>query len=83
VLQPVAGGGGAVVAYSLGNLAWHAAAGPTGETGVLEVRFRGGAVLTHELHPHVLDGHGAPVPAGTAARERILAAVVRRCPASS
>ena len=80
VLQPVVAVDGGLVAYSLGNFAWHAASGSTAETGVLEVRFRGAALDAHTFHPHVLDGHGAPVPAGDGASERIRAAASRQCP---
>ena len=79
VLQPIVLRDGGLIAYSLGNFVWHPRSGPTGETGVLEVRFEGSRVSGYQLYPHVLDGRGAPVPAGPAAAWRIQAAVQRPC----
>ncbi|HVM40150.1 MAG TPA: CapA family protein, partial [Acidimicrobiia bacterium] len=80
VLQPVVERGGGVIAYSLGNFAWHSRSGPQGETGVLEVRFVGDRVDGFSFHPHMLDASGAPVPANAAAAARIESAVERACP---
>jgi poly-gamma-glutamate synthesis protein (capsule biosynthesis protein) len=79
VLQPIVSSGRGVIAYSLGNFLWHPRSGPTGETGVLEVRFQGSRVTGHTLHPHVLDRAGAPVPADPATAARISERVSEFC----
>jgi poly-gamma-glutamate synthesis protein (capsule biosynthesis protein) len=79
VLQPVVERGGGLIAYSLGNFAWHSRTGRTAETGVLEVRFAGPAVDGWTFHPHRLDVNGDPAPADAAANARIEKAVTRRC----
>ncbi len=82
VLQPIASfAGGRVIAYSLGNFVWHPRSGRSGETGVLELRFRGDRVLGYTFHPHVLDGRGAPAPASPSDASRIRAQVSASCAA--
>ena len=72
VLQPVVVSGGKLVAFSLGNFVWEPRTGLTGETGVLQIDFDGDHVVGWTLHPHLLDGDGVPVPAGSGERvERI------------
>ncbi|MGH9178130.1 MAG: CapA family protein [Acidimicrobiales bacterium] len=78
VLQPIVADGRGVLAYSLGNFAFHRRHGAQGESGVLEVRFAGAQITGHRLHPHVLD-HGPPRPAGPEAAARIAAAVANPC----
>ena len=79
VLQPIVQRGDGVIAYSLGNFVWVPRSGRTGETGVLEVRFRGAEVVGQQLYPHVLDPWGAPVPAGPEEASRIQGAVTNAC----
>jgi hypothetical protein len=62
VLQPVEFADGKAVAYSLGNFAWHPRGGITGDTGLLELKFVDTDLVDVVVHPHVLDGNGAPVP---------------------
>ena len=80
VLQPVVSRGGGVIAYSLGNFVWHPRSAPQGDTGVLEVRFRGATATGFTFQPHVIDDRGAPAPAGAEAAARIEEAVTRACP---
>ena len=63
VLQPVEFADGQLVAYSLGNFVWHPRYGISGDTGVLQIDFDGTEVVGWSFHPHLLDDHGAPVPA--------------------
>ena len=80
VLQPVELVGNKLVAYSLGNFVWHSRSGILGETGVLQIEFDGDEVVAWDLHPHVLDSNGAPVPAGSSERvERIRDIVAGDC----
>ena len=80
VLQPVELVGSKLVAYSLGNFVWHARSGILGETGVLQIDFDGDDVAAWDLHPHVLDANGAPVPAEPGERlERIRDIVAGNC----
>jgi poly-gamma-glutamate synthesis protein (capsule biosynthesis protein) len=79
VLQPIERSRGGVIAYSLGNFVWRPREGPTGETGVLEVRFRGSEVVDFRLHPHVLDRAGAPVPADRAGAASIASSITNPC----
>lgn len=78
VLQPIRADGRGVLAYSLGNFAFHRRHGAQGESGVLEVRFAGAQITGHQLYPHVLDD-GPPRPAGPEAAARIAAAVANPC----
>lgn len=78
VLQPVVADARGVLAYSLGNFVFHRRWGPTGESGVLEVRFAGAQVVGHRLHPHVLDA-GPPRPAGPERAGRIASAITNPC----
>ena len=72
VLQPVVSTGEKLVAFSLGNFIWDPRQHMTGETGVLQIDFEGDRVAGWTLHPHLLDGNGAPVAADTGPRvERI------------
>jgi len=62
VLQPVEFANGKVVAFSMGNFAWHPRNTITGDTGVLELSFVGAELVEVKVHPHILDSNGAPVP---------------------
>lgn len=44
-------------------------------TGVPAVGFDGSRIAGHTFHPHLLDGRGAPVPAGPEVAARIRASV--------
>ena len=79
VLQPIVERGGGLVAYSLGNFAWHPRSGPQGDTGVLELRFVDDALDGYSFHPHTLNASGDPEPAGAEASERIDDAVADHC----
>lgn len=79
VLQPVVRRPAGLIAYSLGNFVWHPRSGRAAETGVLEVRFEGARIAGFQLHPHVIDPQGAPVPAGPLVAARIGSAVSRPC----
>ncbi len=80
VLQPVEFTDGRLVAYSLGNLVWHARSGQTAETGLLQVDFDGGEVTGWSMHPHLLDGNGVPAPAAGGTRvDRIRDIVAGDC----
>lgn len=75
VLQPIARRGEGLVAYSMGNLAWHPRPGPAGQSALLELRFVGTRFDGFTVHPHVLDENGDPEPAGVDAAETITAAL--------
>ncbi len=62
VLQPVEFADGKVVAFSMGNFAWHPRNSITGDTGVLELSFSGPDLVSVKVHPHILDSNGSPVP---------------------
>ena len=80
VLQPVEFTGEKLVAFSLGNFIWDPRQHITGETGVLQIDFEGDRVAGWTLHPHLLDGNGAPVAADTGPRvERIRDIVSGNC----
>ncbi|MCY4369560.1 MAG: CapA family protein [bacterium] len=80
VLQPVEFFDGKLVAYSLGNFAWHPRWGITGETGVLEIGFDGARIVDWAFHPHVLNDDGAPVPVKEGTRyQRITDIVSGNC----
>lgn len=68
VLQPVVFEDGKVVAYSLGNFAWHPRNTITGDTGLLDLSFVGTELVDVVVHPHVLDSNGAPVPISEGSR---------------
>ncbi len=80
VLQPVVLDEGKLVAYSLGNFVWHHRTGITGDTGVLQIDFDGAEIVNWLFYPHLLDVHGAPVPAADGARaDRIVDIVSGNC----
>jgi len=79
VLQPIVERGGGLIAYSLGNFAWHSRSGPQGDTGLLELRFLGADLDGFTFHPHVLDANGDPEPAGLEPTGRIEAAISPNC----
>ena len=80
VLQPVVLDDGKLVAYSLGNFVWHYRSGITGDTGVLQIDFDGAEITGWTFYPHLLDVHGAPVPAADNARvDRIIDIVSGNC----
>ena len=80
VLQPIETFDRTVIAYSLGNFAWHPRYGITGDTGVLEVLFDGSYIEGYRFHPHVLNYAGGAVPISSGDRyDRILDIVEGRC----
>ena len=80
VLQPVEFIDGKLVAYSLGNFAWHPRWGITGETVVLEIRFDGGRIVDWAAHPHLLNEDGAPAPVAEGTRhDRITDIISGNC----
>ena len=80
VLQPIETFDRTVIAYSLGNFAWHPRYGITGETGALEVFFDGARVEGYLFHPHVLDDDGGPRPVREGDRyNRIIDITEGRC----
>jgi len=80
VLQPIETFDRTVIAYSLGNFAWHPRYGITGDTGVLEVFFNGSTVEGYLFHPHVLDYVGGATPISSGDRhDRIVDIVEGRC----
>ncbi|MEM8903043.1 MAG: CapA family protein [Actinomycetota bacterium] len=62
VLQPIERLDDGLVIWSLGNFVWHPRPGITGETAVVQVDFLGSEITDVAVHPHVLDGDGAPEP---------------------
>lgn len=74
VLQPIVEQGDGLIAYSLGNFAFHHRTGPPGETALLELGFDGARLVRVTAHPHQLD-RGPPRPAGAAAAARVRAAL--------
>ena len=84
VLQPIETFDRTVIAYSLGNFAWHPRYGITGDTGVLEIFFDGPIVEGYQFHPHILDYLGGAVPVDSGDRyDRIIDIVEGRCEAHS
>ncbi|MCH7811324.1 MAG: CapA family protein [Chloroflexi bacterium] len=79
VLQPIVQQPRGLIAFSLGNFVWAPRQSPEGDTGVLEVRFRGAELTGYSFHPHVLNEQGAPVPAGPHRAAGIAAAVGTMC----
>jgi poly-gamma-glutamate synthesis protein (capsule biosynthesis protein) len=74
VLQGIDVIDGAVVAYSLGNLAWYTSGPETGATALVRVTLGGGHVVGYDVVPAVIDGAGRPVPATGAAAADIVGA---------
>ena len=69
-----------MIAYSLGNFAWHPRYGITGETGVLEISFDGSYVEGYRFHPHILDDRGGATPIPSGERyDRIVDVIEGRC----
>ena len=84
VLQPIETFDRTVIAYSLGNFAWHPRYGITGDTGVLEIFFDGPIVEGYQFHPHILDYLGGAMPVDRGDRyDRIIDIVEGRCEAHS
>lgn len=84
VLQPIETFDRTVIAYSLGNFAWHPRYGITGDTGVLEIFFDGPIVEGYQFHPHILDYLGGAMPVDSGDRyDRIIDIVEGRCEAHS
>lgn len=80
VLQPIETFDRTVIAYSLGNFAWHPRYGITGETGVLEISFDGSYVEGYRFHPHILDDRGGATPIPSGERyDRIVDVIEGRC----
>ena len=80
VLQPIETFDRTVIAYSLGNFAWHPRYGITGDTGVLEIFFDGSTVEGYQFHPHILDYLGGARPIDSGDRhDRIVDIVEGRC----
>ena len=80
VLQPIETFDRTVIAYSLGNFAWHPRYGITGDTGVLEIFFDGPTVEGYRFHPHILDYVGGARPIDSGDRhDRIVDIVEGRC----
>lgn len=71
-----------VIAYSLGNFIWDPRGGATADTGTLELRFDGPAMVAMSFHPHRLNANGwaQAVDPATAAGRSISARVSRPCP---
>jgi len=74
VLQPIVRSSSGVIAYSLGNFAFHRRIGPTGDSAVLELGFHGAELTSVVTHPHLLD-RGPPRPIDGAGAARIRAAL--------
>lgn len=73
VLQPIEQLDDGWVIWSLGNFIWHPRSGITGETAVVQVDFVEAEIARITVHPHLLDGDGAPVPVSEGTRhDRIL-----------
>jgi len=80
VLQPIETFVRSVIAYSLGNFAWHPRYGITGDTGVLEIMFDGPYIEGYRFHPHVLDYQGGATPISSGERyDRIVDVIEGRC----
>ena len=80
VLQPIETFDRSVIAYSLGNFAWHPRYGITGDTGVLEIMFDGPYIEGYRFHPHVLDFQGGATPISSGERyDRIVDVIEGRC----
>ncbi len=80
VLQPIETFDRTVIAYSLGNFAWHPRYGITGDSGVLEISFDGPYVEGYRFHPHVLDYRGGATPISSGDRyDRIVDVIEGRC----
>lgn len=80
VLQPIETFDRTVIAYSLGNFAWHPRYGITGDSGVLEINFDGPYVEGYRFHPHVLDYRGGATPISSGDRyDRIVDVIEGRC----
>ncbi|HAX05658.1 MAG TPA: hypothetical protein DCX77_08270 [Acidimicrobiaceae bacterium] len=80
VLQPIETFDRTVIAYSLGNFAWHPRYGITGDTGVLEITFDGSYVEGYRFYPHVLDYRGGATPISSGDRyDRIVDVIEGRC----
>ena len=80
VLQPVEFADGKLIAYSLGNFAWHPRTSITADTGILELRFTDTELTGYEFHPHVLGANGAPEPVDSGVRfDRINQIVSGQC----
>jgi len=80
VLQPIETFDRTVIAYSLGNFAWHPRYGITGDTGVLEITFDGPYIEGYRFHPHVLDYRGGATPISSGERyDRIVDVIEGRC----
>ncbi|HIL05157.1 MAG TPA: CapA family protein [Acidimicrobiia bacterium] len=80
VLQPIETFDRSVIAYSLGNFAWHPRYGITGDTGVLEVVFDGSRIEGYRFYPHVLNYIGGASPIASGDRyDRITDIVEGRC----
>ena len=86
ILQPVVPvttlDGDAVIAYSLGNFIWDPRGGPTGDTGVLQLRFDGARLVGVSFAPHRLNSNGwaQAVDGASATGRTISARVGRACP---
>ena len=81
VLQPIVRDEGGVVAYSIGNFIWDPRSGPSADTGIIALDFTDATLTGVAFHPHKLNGNGWGQAVRTSAdRERIGAAVHRRCP---
>ena len=80
VLQPIVRDGDGVIAYSLGNFIWDPRSGPSADTGIIELKFRGPDLDQVLFHPHRLDPLGWARGVRTSAeRDRINAQVHRKC----
>ncbi|MDP6862743.1 MAG: CapA family protein [Acidimicrobiales bacterium] len=80
VLQPIETFDRTVIAYSLGNFAWHPRYGITGDSGVLEISFDGPYVEGYQFHPHILDHRGGATPVSSGERyDRIVDVIEGRC----
>ncbi|MEC7828783.1 MAG: CapA family protein [Actinomycetota bacterium] len=80
VLQPIETFDRTVIAYSLGNFAWHPRYGITGDSGVLEISFDGPYVEGYRFHPHILDYRGGATPVSSGERyDRIVDVIEGRC----
>lgn len=80
VLQPVEFANGRLVAFSLGNFAWHPRSSITADTGVLELKFTDTELTGFDFHPHVLGTNGEPEPVDSGTRfDRINEIVAGEC----
>ncbi|MCP4959889.1 MAG: CapA family protein [Actinomycetia bacterium] len=80
VLQPVEFEDGKLIAFSLGNFAWHPRSTITADTGILELQFTDANLTGFDFHPHVLGTNGKPEPVGSGARfDRINEIVSGQC----